>query len=801
VSVEPQNVQDVKGVLDAIGRQLLPKYTVTEYGNDLGAALQPVERALHDFPTVILIDNMESVLTDSEGNNPAGVADVTELLELCQKLLAASKSCRLIFTSRENLPKLFAKTKNTVELGRLSQNEAIQLVEKVMAENGWEPPATDNATTAEEVEELVETVNRHPRALVLLAQEVATGVRATTQNVAEMMAELERKNKGDRGNSLYASVELSLRRLPPEVREQVNRLAVFHGGGHLAIVAAVMELDTDKIGAVAEMLIGVGLAEGQEYSYLRLDPALPAYLKLGQTPERLSELETVWAEAIIQMVYFLYGQLSKDGNMAARLTLLELPNLMALLDRLDRQVKADSSTADQVANISGTIEGLLANLGRPQALAQAVALRKRAAEMIPEWGKARFENERLLIERLLQQGQLQPAFEKAQALLDKAKEVGPTAYKGADYDLAMAHFMLGRVLSRRGQMAPALELLLEAQRLFEVLGKQGDRMASVTLAEQADCLVDLGRLDEAVQTYEENIKKAEKLHDSRQIAVGKGQLATVRMLQGKYDEAVTGFKEARAIFEQLNDPTMVATAWHQIGYVHAEAEHYDEAETAYRRSLEIKTRTNNRTGQATTLNQLGYLYSNYLDRPEEAVTFYRQAADIAVELGDLAAEGTRRNNIAAVLCKLKRYDEARSEIMRAIESNRPFGHAVEPWKSFSILQDIETADGNHEAARSAWQQARESYLAYRQQGGYAQTSGGELIDKILDSAQKGDTSEAIQYLTQVTQEKDTPDWLKTFAPKIVAILNGSRDTSLAVDPALHYADAAEILFLIEQLGK
>ncbi|MCP4566608.1 MAG: CHAT domain-containing protein, partial [FCB group bacterium] len=40
VSVEPQNVQDVKGVLDAIGRQLLPKYTVTEYGNDLGAALQ-----------------------------------------------------------------------------------------------------------------------------------------------------------------------------------------------------------------------------------------------------------------------------------------------------------------------------------------------------------------------------------------------------------------------------------------------------------------------------------------------------------------------------------------------------------------------------------------------------------------------------------------------------------------------------------------------------------------------------------------------------------------------------------------
>ena len=231
VSVEPQNVQDVNGVLDAIGRQLLPQYTVAQYGDDLDAALQPVERALRDQPTVILIDNMESVLPDHEGINPAGVADVTDLLALCRKLLAASDRCRLIFTSRELLPEPFAQTKNTVELGRLREHEAIQLVERVMAQNGWEPPASDNATTPEEVAELVETVNRHPRALVLLAREVAAGVRATTQNVTQLMAKLEAQNKGDRENSLYASVELSLRRLPPEVRERVNRLAVFHGGG------------------------------------------------------------------------------------------------------------------------------------------------------------------------------------------------------------------------------------------------------------------------------------------------------------------------------------------------------------------------------------------------------------------------------------------------------------------------------------------------------------------------------------------------------------------------------------------
>ncbi|MCG2750184.1 MAG: CHAT domain-containing protein [Desulfobulbaceae bacterium] len=605
VSVESQNVQDVMGVLDAIGRQLLPQYTVAQYGNDLDAALQPVERALRDFATLLVIDNMESVLPDQEGNNPAGVADVTELLELGRRLLAASAKCRLLFTSREPLPEPFAKPKNTVELGRLTEAEAIQLVERVMAENGWEPPATDNAGTPEEVAELVETVDCHPRALVLLAREVATGVRATTRNVAELMARLEARNQGDRENSLYASVELSLRRLPTALRQQVKRLAVFHGGGQVAIMAAVMGIDADSAKAVAEMLIRVGLAEGQEYQYLRLDPALPAFLKLDQSGEDLSQLTAAWAEAMEQLVGFLYLQRPQDSRMAAQLTLLELPNLLVLLDHLEQRVEADQSEAEAVSDTAGRIEELLAPLNRPQALARAVKLRETAAAMIPDWGHARFANERLLIERLLQQRQLQAAQEKAKALLARAKAAGPMAYGGADYDLAISHCLLGRVLKHRGQASLALDLFAEAQQLFEALGKRGGRMASVCLADQADCLSNLGRLEEAAAKYEENIKRTEKLKDLRQVAVGKMQLATVRMYQQRYAEALAAYEEARTIFARQNEPAAVATIWHQIGMVHEGAGHYEEAEAAYRQALAIDTRSNNRAGQARSLTQLG----------------------------------------------------------------------------------------------------------------------------------------------------------------------------------------------------
>ncbi|MCP4427132.1 MAG: tetratricopeptide repeat protein, partial [Chloroflexi bacterium] len=299
----------------------------------------------------------------------------------------------------------------------------------------------------------------------------------------------------------------------------------------------------------------------------------------------------------------------------------------------------------------------------------------------------------LLIERLLGQNQLQPAYEKAQALLEKTQALGPTAYRGADYDLALAHILLGRVLKTGGQAAPAFDLLAESQRLFEALGERGERMASVTLAEQADCLTALGRLDEAAETYEENIKRAEKLKDFRQVAVGKIQLADVLRRQGKYAAAVAGYEAARDIFEQQNEPASVAAVWHQLGIALQDAGQYDEAERAYRRSLEINTQHNNRAGQANSLTMLGYLYNHKLNRPEEAVTFYRQAADIYVELEDLRYEGVARNNIANTLRKLKRYDEARPEIMRAIECKSQFGHAAEPWKSFDILCDIETAVG------------------------------------------------------------------------------------------------------------
>lgn len=91
------------------------------------------------------------------------------------------------------------------------------------------------------------------------------------------------------------------------------------------------------------------------------------------------------------------------------------------------------------------------------------------------------------------------------------------------------------------------------------------------------------------------------------------------------------------------------------------------------------------------------------------------------------------------------------------------------------------------------------YLAYRRQGGYAQTLGGKLADQIADTVRQGQAEEIAQGLRQIAEAEDMPGWLKVVAPFLLAVLNGSRDPALADDPSLDYDDAAELLFLMERL--
>jgi tetratricopeptide (TPR) repeat protein len=364
----------------------------------------------------------------------------------------------------------------------------------------------------------------------------------------------------------------------------------------------------------------------------------------------------------------------------------------------------------------------------------------------------------------------------------------------------MAHLRLGRVLETMGAAEIALQPLSEAQRRFGNLAKNGDvsaeNMQIVTTIETADCLTDLGRLDEAATLYEETIRRSEKVHNQRSVAVGKFQLGNIRILQKRYDEALKIYEETLPIFESLGEPISVASVWHQIGLVHRAVRHFDCAEQAHRQSLAIKVKTKSRVGEASSLGELAVLYAMW-GRLEEAVTFFRQAADAHVKLQNLKLEGLTRSNLARTLTELQRYDEARREVLRAIECKAPFGHAAEIWKAWDILCDLEKATVNHPAADAARRKAIESYLAYRRAGGVSQNNLSDLFDLVSQALQENQAEEALQQLAQISAANN-PQWLRSLIVKLQAILQGDRSSNLVDDPSLGYTTVAELQLLVEQ---
>jgi tetratricopeptide (TPR) repeat protein len=508
-----------------------------------------------------------------------------------------------------------------------------------------------------------------------------------------------------------------------------------------------------------------------------------------------------WGEALREYAEFLRQQQSQNAEMAATLTVLELPNLFALLEQVQR-----TGDAEATIDLATSLFSLLQNVGKPRLLERVAQVRDAAAAMLGEtWNHAQFEAQRIRIEQHLDGGCLREALEGAQQLLQRAWALGEKAYPGADYDLSGACWLLARVWKTAGGSEQALPLLEEAQKRFEAAaqgrtGKAAEGMASVCFAERGECLHRLGRLDEAAAAYNESIRRAEQLGNDRQVAVGKGNLGAVRKDQGHYQEALEAYEESRERFTRLDEPGSVAVSWHQTGMVHQAARQLEAAEDAYLKSLAIEVRLGNVTGQAGTLNQLGILYNDLLGRPEEAAAFYRQAADKYADIKDVVNEGKSRSNLAATLRKVRRFSEARQEIVRAIECLRSLGHVGEPWRLLSVLAEIETDAGNLPAAAEAKRKVIECYLAYRRAGGENHSGAGRLVFDVTKELRAGDSARAASLLHDKAATYEAAGF-GTFIQALQAIVAGSRDRTLADAPDLDYTMAAEILFLIETLEK
>lgn len=777
---------------------------------DREAAVRRLVARARREASLVVIDNLESLLPPPEDAPAAEKAVFDEdllqgVLDLAVALSEAGDS-RVVLTCREAVGDgRFAEGPETrvVKVGGLSTREGVALVGEVCRIQGVLPegvlPEADTKVL-EPLTELVEAVQGHARSLVLLPPLLRErGVEAVSRDLHALMAELERRHPGERERSLYASVRLSLDRLPRRWRERLPRLGVLRGGVFDQMVRRLLELEEEEARELARALEARALVE-REGAYLRFHPGLVGVLagELGEEERAAAWEQSV--EAYVELVRFLYEQQfgPRRGHWVA-LAVAELPNLVAVLHALAERTQAQPEFVDAVIDYATSLEGLLQTTPKRKALGQVARAREGLAAGRQPGSHGWHIAMGARFDRLVQAGDLQGALAVAQELVRVHEWVqGDTEVER--YDRAQAWFKLGRVLLIARQPEQAFRAVEQARAGFEALGTEGiadgARMAAVCLAAGADCLRDLGQHDAAAERHEQGISLALELGDQRQAAAARGNLATCRMLQGRLAEALAGWQQARRDFEALGEPAAVATAWHQIGMVLEMNGQWDRAQDAYTRAVELYQGQGNTRHMRGSVSQLAVV-AGAAGRQEEAVRWGRRALELSLKLRDRSSEAHDRNNLAADLLNLGQLTEAATEVRQAIAIKEDIGLGIEPWTSWAILHDIASAQGDPTTAAHARSKAMDWYRRWRAQGGAPQTPGAQLTAQAQQALQD---NKGPQFAAELDTLADRPDLPKPLYPLLSALAHLCRGDSAAAHqllPTLDVRDEYELSLLLD----
>lgn len=793
VSVE--QITHLPAVLDAVGRQLVNGYSSVMDGG-IGTseqqrqkALLRIHQALQDHPTLLIIDNMESLLAPP--GSPAN-DESRDLLTMLEHLREVGRT-RILLTSREAPPS--GLEHGIQDVPRLSSPEGIQLVRRKLMQASRTRLSTEQK---ERIESLVEQVGGHARALVLLAPLVARrGASLTSTDLAREMERLEQQHPGDRENSLLASVRLSLKRLPANARKQVRALAVFRGVAHVEVLSHVLQVEVEEALELCRKLVDPGLATA-EGPYLILDPALRVTLDRELESEERKMFVDRWFEGMVGLIDFLYKQYFQDTQIAVDGTRTSVVELLAVLEEGVRRAKAEQWSVEEAIYCATYVEQLLSVLGLPRWQQRAVKLRQQLqSRLAGGWTDARFVAEFGEIERLQEAGQVDLSLNKVQELLALSETTDGNIQLVQPYDLAMLHWKKGQLLRQLGPTGPALISLEKARKSFQILTGLGienaARMLSVTLTELANALMGLGHLEECALLLEQCGQLAESQGNRRDAAVARSQLGTIRLQQRRLDDALAAHQQARAYFEALGEPREVANACHLVGWTYRELEDQDAAEKALKESLSIRALLGDKAGQADSFNLLGIVEQDR-GRFAESLPLLYQASELYRHFQQSEKEGRALNNLARSLWALDRLDEAREAITRSLSLKTALNVTAESWNTWSILQDIELQAGNDSAALEARQKSMSTYQAARRDGWQALDALSHLIDQLAKLAITEGLEPARARVPPVERFAAT---LHPIRNALLSILNGSIDYTWRDNFAIHPRLAVELDRLAE----
>jgi len=776
------------------------------------AALAQLQSALSTRPTLLIADNLESLL--STGDAPLKRAARSELWHILREL--ATLAAGILLISRDPL------------VGEDQLAPGAHLATRLLEDLGIDRARAPYA----DLRDLLLHLDHHPLAIQLvlptLRERALDAIR--TEFVTLLPSFTDDHTRG-RNRSLLASLDYSLRRLTDTQRAWLPRLALFEGGADedsLLSITEIPEAEWSDLRLALEQaaLLTPEPIVGCPILFFRFHPVLTPYLR-SQPGAATADpaLRERFARRYVAVAIDLHHHDHQHPQAVRALVSKEVPNLCRALALLLES--GDQEQLEEATNLVDRLAFFLTTLGRwceRDALRQQVTatlargLATEAGEAAPlsatpgALTQAEYLHEGGLGVDELGRGNLRAATVRFRQLLSRIEALPAGVPRGTgSYQHSLILAQLALCLRDSGQLTVAENHLRQALAIMDALFQQQPEnpdyldQRSGMLTDLATVLRRQGRYSQAREVYLQALKIYQRLNHLPGQATIEGQLGKLALEQRDYSEAQARHLAALSISQDLDNPAMEAVAWHQLGKLALEQEQGPEAERCYRESLALRERLGDAALAAQTCNDLA-IVAERTGRPGEAEDWYHRAMEYGEQANPGSPKALYLSNLAALLvsqvqagqAETTRLAEAKHlvELSLAIRETREVSEDTQIWTIFNLLARIANLEGRAEETCTYRRREREAYAAFAGNRYHLERQLGWLIADIAAAAQNDDEARQ-QQIEAVLPELEAKGWHITAATH--RIWAGERNWQALVEE-MDNQDALLILCVLETIA-
>jgi len=296
--------------------------------------------------------------------------------------------------------------------------------------------------------------------------------------------------------------------------------------------------------------------------------------------------------------------------------------------------------------------------------------------------------------------------EQAEAMTSSLLEIHHHLFEAEEYE--QAHNIVNTIydfLDMQGLRELAKELLKKSIDSREGFGKY------VAMGNLASLLIEEGKRQEALDTYQECLEFFKKIDAKSQMADVISQQAQIHQEWGEYEKALKLEEQALALDKERDDKESIVVGYYRIAQLLYCMERYEEAMQHLEKGLQMERDLKHPEGEAKYLHQLGLTLNN-LNRPKEALEHFNQSLAINEQIGDKSGQAGSLYEIGKLLRRAGQFKEALDCYQRALNVARELGYPDKVAISLEAIGFTFEKQGHYQEALIKYQEALQLFQQY-----------------------------------------------------------------------------------------